>query len=71
MKPADRFRVLETLRFLAGERVRVSIQHGELMMTHSVGEVGKLAKSLCRELAEAYEEHPSEVGEMITARLAA
>ena len=72
MKPADRFRVYETLHCLARERVRVSVQHGGfLMLVPGGGEVSAYAKSLCRELAEAYEEHPDEVGEMIAARRAA
>ena len=71
MKPADRLRVLETLHCLARERVRVSVQRRGLMLVPCGGEVGAYAKSFCRELAEAYEEHPNEVGEMIVARRAA
>ncbi|MFI5398377.1 MAG: hypothetical protein ACHQ9S_22815 [Candidatus Binatia bacterium] len=34
-------------------------------------EVSAYAKSLCRELSEAYEDHPHEVREMIAGRRAA
>ncbi|MGD0949093.1 MAG: hypothetical protein ABSA52_16905 [Candidatus Binatia bacterium] len=70
MKLADRFRVLQVLDCLARERVRLSILRGELTLVPS-GEVSAYAKSLCRELSEAYEDHPNEVREMITGRRAA
>ena len=72
MKPADRFRVLQALDCLAREHVRVSIQPGGLMLVPSrSSEVSAYAKSLCRELSEAYEDHPHEVREMIAGRRAA
>lgn len=72
MKPADHFRVLETLHCLAREHVRVSIQRGEMMLVPSrSGEVSAYAKSLCRELSEAYEEHPHQVRELIVGQRAA
>ncbi len=72
MKPADRFRVLQALDCLAREHVRLSIWHGELMPVPSrSSEVSAYAKSLCREVSEAYEDHPDEVREMIVWRRAA
>ena len=72
MKPADRFRVLEALHCLAREHVHMGVQRGGVTLVLCCsGEVSAYAKSLYRELTEAYEEHPNEVGEMIAARRAA
>jgi hypothetical protein len=72
MKPADRVRILQALDCLAREYVRVSIQRGGLMLVPSrSSEVIAYAKSLCRELSEAYEDHPHQVREMIAGRRAA
>jgi hypothetical protein len=72
MKPADRFRVLQALDCLAREHGRLSIWRGRLVLVPSrPGEVSASAKSLWREISEAYEDHPNEVCEMITGRLAA
>ncbi len=72
MKPADRFRVLELLDGIASEHARISIGAGQLIVTPICGdEITRYARSLCRELTELYQEHPSEVGEIIAARLAA
>lgn len=72
MKPADRFRVLELLDGIAAEDARISVQAGELIVTPIRGDdITRYARSLCRELTELYHEHPTEVGEMIAARLAA
>ncbi len=72
MKLADRFRVLHALDGLAREHVRLSIGGGGLVpVPPRNGIVSAYAKSLSREIAEAYEEHPVEVGELIGARRAA
>jgi hypothetical protein len=72
MKPADRVRILQTLDCLAREHVRVSIQRGGLMLLpFSSGEVSAYAKSLCREVSEAYENHRHQVREMFAGRRAA
>lgn len=72
MKPADRFRVMELLHAIAQERARVSFRAGELILIPlGGGEITRYAKSLCRELAELFREHPTQVGQMIAAREAA
>ncbi len=72
MKLADRFRVDELLCALAAARLRVTLQAGQVLVTSTRGEeLTRYARSLWRELAELYTEHPSEVGQMIAARKAA
>ncbi len=70
MKLADRFRVLHALDGLAREHVGLSIGGGGLVLVSPHSRVSAYAKSLCREISEAYDEHPVEVGELIGARQA-
>jgi hypothetical protein len=72
MKPADRFRVLEALHAIAREHVRVSVAGQALTLSPASGhEVTAYARSLCRELTEAYQGEPEAVRGMIAARRAA
>jgi hypothetical protein len=72
MKAADRVRVFEALHGIAREQVRVSIEGQGLALTPVRGSaVSAYARSLCRELMEAYQAEPEEVGEMIAGRRAA
>jgi len=71
MRTADRFRVCETLHAIAREHVRVTIEEQRLRLLPACGhQLTPYARSLCRELMEAYEQEPTEVGEMITERRA-
>lgn len=72
MKLADRFRADELLCAIRASRLHVSLRAGEVIVTSARGgELPRYAKSLWRELAELYSEHPLEVGQIIAARKAA
>jgi len=72
MKTADRFRLFEALHGIAREHASVSIAGQSLRLTPLRGyQVTAYAKSLCRELMEAYQQEPEEVGAIIAYRRAA
>jgi hypothetical protein len=72
MKAADRFRLFEALYGIAREHASVSIEGRCLRLTPLRGyQLTSQAKSLCRELTEAYQQEPQEVGAMIAGRRAA